>query len=87
MANDDMKPDTAKVAALYFNAIGNGPDHVYLEVFPIRGDDVMPASLALRVRAGDDLTVYAALGGGYFMHRHQIEELHRALGAWLADVK
>lgn len=84
MSTNDIRPDTAKVPALYFDADGLGPDHVYIEVFPLRGDDVMPDSLSLRVR-GAGFVLRAQLDGGYFMQRAQIEALHEALGAWLKE--
>lgn len=78
----DITPNTPKVAALYFDADGLGPDHVYLDVFPIRGDEVMAPALSLRVRAGG-LVMRAQVDGGYFMQREQVESLHKALGQWL----
>lgn len=78
----DARPDTAKISALYFDAEGLGPDHVYLEAFPIRGDEIMPAALSLRVRAGE-FVMRAQVDGGYFMQREQVQALHKALGAWL----
>lgn len=78
----DIRPDTAKVPVLYFDADGLGPDQLCLEVFPIRGDEVMPAALSLRVRASG-LVMRAQVDGGYFMQREQVASLHQALGAWL----
>lgn len=80
---NDIRSDTAKIPALYFDEGGLGPDHVYLEVFPIRGDEIMKPSLSLRVRAGEFVRL-APIDGGYFMERNQVEALHRALGEWLA---
>lgn len=79
----DIRPDTVKVSTLYFDADGLGPDHVYLELFPLRADEIMPAALSLRVRAGE-LVLRAQIDGGYFMQHAQVAELHKALGDWLA---
>ena len=73
-----------KISTLYFDKDGLGPDHVYLEVYPIRGEaavDLAPA-LSLRVRAGE-FVMRADTGGGYYMERQQVQELHDALAAWL----
>lgn len=73
-----------KVSALYFDKDGLGPDHVYLELFPVRGDGVMDPALTLRVRAGE-FVMRAQVDGGYFMQRQQVQELHDALAQWLAS--
>lgn len=78
----DQRQDTPKIPALYFDADGLGPDHVYLEVFPIRGDEVMKPAVSLRVRAGE-FVMRAQIDGGYFMERAQVAALYQALGEWL----
>lgn len=78
----DQRPDTAKIPALYFDADGLGPDQLTLEVCPFRGDEVIAASLSLRVRS-NGLVMRAQVGGSYFMEREQVAALHKALGAWL----
>lgn len=80
---EDMN-DTAKIPTLYFDEHGNGPDHLYLEVFPIRADSIMPPTLSLRVRPGS-LVIRAQVDGGYFMQREQVVALREALDAWLLD--
>lgn len=80
----DTNPNTTKISTLYFDKDGLGPDHVYLEVFPIRGDKIMKPALSLRVRAGD-MVMRAPVDGGYFMEREQVEALHKALGEWLSN--
>lgn len=79
----DTKPDSAKIPALYFDADGLGPDHVYLEVFPIRGDQVMSPAVSLRVRAGE-FVMRAQIDGGYFMERAQVIALRDALNGWIS---
>lgn len=75
-----------KVPALYFDKDGLGPDHVYLELFSVRGDDVMETSLSLRVRAGE-FVMRAQIDGGYLMGRQQVEQLRDALTQWLTSTK
>lgn len=82
---NDIKPDTAKIPVLYFDADGLGPDHLFLEVQPIRGDEVMAPSLSLRVRAAG-LVMRAPVDGGYFLQREQVTPMFRALGGWLDEV-
>lgn len=76
--------ETTRIPALYFDKDGLGPDHTALEVFPVRGDNVMPPALSLRVRA-IGFVMRAQVDGGYFMQREQVEQLHKALGEWLAN--
>lgn len=80
---NDQRPDTVKIPTLYFDAEGLGPDHVYLEVFPIRGDEIMRPAVSLRVRAGE-FVMRAQVDGGYFMERQQVIALRDALNAWIA---
>lgn len=85
-------PSTGRVPALWFDSKGCGPDHFYLEVFPFKelrdGDKlVAPPSLGLRLRAGDLVILgRGMIDGGFNMERAQIAELHRQLGAWLAEI-
>jgi hypothetical protein len=73
-----------RIPTLYFDANGLGPDHLSLELFPVRGDEVMQPALSLRVRA-EGLVMRAQVDGGYFLQREQVEKLRDGLNAWLAN--
>lgn len=82
--------DAARIPALWFTSKGGGPDEMFLELEPLKelrdgSDLVAPATLGLRVRAGELVILGAALiDGGFQFAREQVEQLHRGLGAWLA---
>ena len=73
-----------RISVLYFDKDGHGPDCLYLEVFPIRGETRigLEPALSLRVRAGE-FVMRAEVDGGYFMERAQVQELRDALTKWL----
>ncbi len=81
---------SARIPALWFTSMGGGPDNMCLELHPLDelrdgADLVCPATLGLMVRAGQLVILGAAMiDGGFQLGREQVEQLHRALGAWLA---
>jgi len=81
--------DDDKIPALWFDRSGNGPDHLAIELhpFPAELEGRIPAWLGLRVRANDPVLEAVApcplVDGGFNLHREQVEQLHRQLGAWL----
>jgi hypothetical protein len=82
--SDDRKPDTIPV--LWFDSRGCGPDELALDLhpFPAELDGAIPATLGIRVRAGDIVIGAGPLvDGGFNLHRDCAAELHRQLGAWL----
>lgn len=77
-----------RIPALWFDAKGCGPDELALQLHPFASemDGEIPASLGIRVRAGE-LVIGAGplVDGGFNLHRDQVAELHRQLGAWLEE--
>lgn len=86
MSDQQTKPDPDRIPVLWFNSRGCGPDELALELhpFPAEFGGRIPAYLGLRVR-GDGLVIGAGalVDGGFNLGREQVEQLHRALGAWL----
>ncbi len=86
-----MNTTKTKIQALWFDSKGCGPDLFDLQLQPMKtlmdGEHVVaPASLGLRVRAGDLVILgHRMIDGGFNLHRDQVEELHRQIGAWLED--
>jgi len=79
-------PEQPKIPVLWFNSKGHGPDELALQLhpFPAELEGRIPAHLGLRVRS-DGLVIGAdqLVDGGFNLHREQVEDLHRQLGAWL----
>lgn len=81
------------IPALWFDANGCGPSDLALQLHPLGADldGAIPATLGLRIRSGTAThgLIYGSAGelidSGFMMHRSQAEELHRQLGAWLAE--
>lgn len=83
---DACLPST--IEALWFNSKGHGPDelHLQLQHMPSQLDGKIPATLGLRVRAGDLVIGAGALvDGGFALHRTQAAKLAAQLEAWLAE--
>ena len=81
MANTD-----SRIPVLWFDRRGNGPDELALELhnFPSDLEGRIPAYLGIRVRAGEIVIGAGPLvDGGFNLHRDQVADLHRQLGAWL----
>lgn len=89
---DELKVDMARttfadfkhitlVPALYFDANGNGPDHLFIEprTVVIDQDDPM---LSLMLRAAG-MVQRAPVGAGFAMREPQVRALHSMLGDWL----
>ncbi len=77
---------TNDIHALWFDHRGHGPSEFRLELHPFASemDGEIPATLGIRVRAGDLVIAGGDLvDGGFNLHRSMAEELHRQLGAWL----
>jgi hypothetical protein len=78
---------SARIPVLWFDRRGCGPDELELELAPFAAekDGAIPATLGLRVRAGE-LVIGAEplVDGGFNLARGQVAELHEQLGAWLA---
>ncbi len=85
-----QQEDAARIPVLWFTRKGGGPDEMFLELEPLKelrdgADLVCPATLGLRVRAGELVILGAPLvDGGFQFARDQVADLHRQLGAWLA---
>lgn len=81
------------IPMLWFDAKGYGPSELEVDVVSNQEDDpefkAIPPVIGLRFMARSDAgfvmeNVEPILGGGPFMHREQVEQLHRVLGEWLA---
>lgn len=86
--SEDEPPtdDTSGIPVLWFNAKGMGPDELTLELqsFASEMGGRTPAFLGIRVRAFGLVIGGAPLvDGGFNLHRDQVAELHRQMGAWL----
>lgn len=82
----DPTNDKSRIPVLWFDAKGMGPDEFALEFqsFPSDMGGRIPAFLGIRVRAAGLVIAGASLvDGGFNLHRDQVAELHRQLGAWL----
>jgi hypothetical protein len=73
---------TEKIQSLFFTPDGGGPDEVQLYFEPVRGDEVMPAMLGLRVEVNTPMMF--ASPGGYLIDRTAAIALRDGLNAWLA---
>ncbi len=77
---------TEVVPVLWFDAKGRGPDELAFQLhpFPAERDGAIPASLGIRVRAGELVIGAGSLvDGGFNLGREQVETLYRLLGQWL----
>jgi hypothetical protein len=74
------------IHALWFDRNGCGPDHFKIELQPMKqlkdgGDLVCPATLGLRLRAGELVILGASMiDGGFMLDR---EQLQKQIDAWL----
>jgi hypothetical protein len=78
--------DKSRIPVLWFDSREMGPDELALELhpFPEEKSGAIPASLGIRVRAsGIVIGAGALVDGGFNLHRDQVAELHRQIGAWL----
>lgn len=84
--------DNDKIPALWFTRDGYGPDELTLQLQPFPAENLIPASLGIRVRlpaprgVAPPIIFHATslIDGGFYLHREQAEALHRQIGEWLA---
>lgn len=73
-----------RIQTLYFDEQGRGPVALEIEPFPFPDLPERPLGLRFHLAPGEIEIVNSPAGGGLFMSRQSVADLHAEIGAWLA---